>query len=81
MNSNISYRWIPLESNPSIFNDYFYHLGLSKSFSFEELFSFDYKEVQNINISLLDLDTQNPRFLLLYNNSNSQNTTVSTETK
>ena len=51
MNSNISYRWIPLESNPSIFNDYFYHLGLSKSFSFEELFSFDYKEVQNINIS------------------------------
>ena len=28
--------------------------------------------VQNINISLLDLDTQNPRFLLLYNNSNSQ---------
>ena len=25
-----------------------------------------------INISLLDLDTQNPRFLLLYNNSNSQ---------
>lgn len=29
-------------------------------------------KVQNINISLLDLDTQNPRFLLLYNNSNSQ---------
>lgn len=30
-------------------------------------------KTENINISLLDLDVQNPRFLLLYNNSNSQN--------
>ena len=29
-------------------------------------------KVQNINISLLDLDTQNPRFLMLYNGSHSQ---------
>lgn len=29
-------------------------------------------KTEKINISLLDLDTQNPRFLLLYNNSNSQ---------
>lgn len=50
MNSSTSYRWIPLESNPLIFNDYFHHLGLSESFFFEELFSFEYKEVQNINI-------------------------------
>lgn len=33
-------------------------------------------QVQNINISLLDLDVQNPRFLLLYNNSNSQDDIV-----
>lgn len=29
-------------------------------------------KTEKINISLLDLDTQNPRFLLLYNNSKSQ---------
>lgn len=29
-------------------------------------------KVQNINISLLDSDTQNPRFLMLYNGSHSQ---------
>lgn len=29
-------------------------------------------EAQKINISLLDLDTQNPRFLMLYNDSHSQ---------
>ena len=29
-------------------------------------------KTENINISLLDLDTQNPRFLMLYNDSHSQ---------
>ena len=29
-------------------------------------------KAQKINISLLDLDTQNPRFLMLYNDSHSQ---------
>ena len=30
-------------------------------------------KTEKINISLLDLDTQNPRFLMLYNDSHSQN--------
>ena len=42
------YRLIPLESNPSIFNDYFHQIGLKENFIFNELFSFDYKEVQDI---------------------------------
>ena len=29
-------------------------------------------KTEKINISLLDLDTQNPRFLMLYNDSHSQ---------
>lgn len=45
------YRWIPLESNPSIFNDYFHQIGLKENFIFNELFSFDYKEVQEIKLS------------------------------
>lgn len=43
-------RWIPLESNCGVFTSYFQGIGLSKEFCFEELLTFDYKDIQsNIN--------------------------------
>ena len=36
MKSTEKYRWIPLESNPSIFNDYFHQIGLKDTFTFNE---------------------------------------------
>jgi ubiquitin carboxyl-terminal hydrolase L3 len=43
-----SYQWPPLESDPQIFNDYFWKIGLPFNFEFDELWSLDYKEVQPI---------------------------------
>ena len=43
------YRWIPLETNPEIFNEYFYGLGLSDKYYFQEIMSFDYKLIQDLD--------------------------------
>ena len=43
-----NFEWPPLESDPAIFNKYFRMLGLPTQVSFEEILSFDYKEVQII---------------------------------
>ena len=40
------YKWIPLESDPQIFNDYFWGIGLNKKFQFQEIYSLDYQDIQ-----------------------------------
>jgi ubiquitin carboxyl-terminal hydrolase L3 len=46
MNGN--FQWPPLESDPEIFSTYAHKIGLSDAFSFQELFSLDYKDLQQI---------------------------------
>jgi ubiquitin carboxyl-terminal hydrolase L3 len=44
-----SFEWPPLESDPEIFNKYFHKIGLPENIEFDELWSLDYKEVQEID--------------------------------
>ena len=63
--TDIVYKWPALESDPTIFNNYFHDLGLPKRFSFEELISLDYREVQSgldfINIYGIIVAFQRPK--------------------
>lgn len=34
-------KWLALESNPEVMNDYAYSLGMSKKFSFQDIYGFD----------------------------------------
>jgi len=45
INSTDSYRWPPLESDPSIFNKFFQEVGLPDYFGFQELLSLNPDEV------------------------------------
>jgi ubiquitin carboxyl-terminal hydrolase L3 len=42
------FKWPPLESDPEIFNNYFHTVGLPDNISFGEIYSLDYKEIQEI---------------------------------
>lgn len=47
------FKWPPLESDPEIFNNYFHTVGLPDTVSFDEIYSLDYKEIQEItNLTL-----------------------------
>jgi ubiquitin carboxyl-terminal hydrolase L3 len=54
-NKQESYEWPPLESDPQIFNEYFWKIGLPINFEFDELWSLDYKEIQPIESSVLGI--------------------------
>lgn len=43
--NSYSYSWPPLESDPSIFNNYFQDVGLPEFFGFQELITLDPKEI------------------------------------
>jgi ubiquitin carboxyl-terminal hydrolase L3 len=49
MEPKVTFEWPPLESDPNIFNKYFTEIGLPALFSFGELLSLDYKELQVID--------------------------------
>ena len=36
-----NFNWPPLESNPEIFTDYLYKIGMSRDYSIGEVFGFD----------------------------------------
>jgi ubiquitin carboxyl-terminal hydrolase L3 len=47
------FKWPPLESDPEIFNNYFHTVGLPDNVSFGEIYSLDYKEIQEITSHVL----------------------------
>jgi ubiquitin carboxyl-terminal hydrolase L3 len=47
------FKWPPLESDPEIFNNYFHTVGLPETVSFGEIYSLDYKEIQEITNPVL----------------------------
>ena len=49
------FNWAPLESDPSIFNEYFKKMGLPDSIQFNELYTIDYKEAQPIEGQVLSV--------------------------
>lgn len=50
-----NFNWAPLESDPSIFNEYFQKMGLPEHIQFNELYTIDYKEVQPIDGEVLSV--------------------------
>lgn len=55
MSISEKFNWAPLESDPSIFNEYFQKMGLPENIQFSELFTIDYKEVQPIEGEVLSV--------------------------
>jgi ubiquitin carboxyl-terminal hydrolase L3 len=62
MNSN--FEWVPLESDPSIFNTYFNKLGLNEKSRFEELFTLDEEYLQFI---------EDPVYAVILNSEKTEN--------
>ncbi len=50
-----NFNWAPLESDPSIFTEYFQKMGLPEQIQFNELYTIDYKEVQPIEGEVLSV--------------------------
>ncbi len=55
MSISNNFNWAPLESDPSIFNEYFQKMGLPENILFNELYTIDYKEVQPIEGEVLSV--------------------------
>jgi len=55
MSISENFNWAPLESDPSIFNEYFQKMGLPENIMFNELYTIDYKEVQPIEGEVLSV--------------------------
>lgn len=52
---NDIFQWPPLESDPEIFNNYLKTIGLPNNINFDEIFSLDYQEIQEINQPVLGI--------------------------
>lgn len=48
MSDDINYEWLPLESDPQIFTQYFHDLGLPELIGFEEILSMDPQDIKSL---------------------------------